>query len=445
MAAPPVLGRDVEGLAPGGSVVLDSGSASFPVERLDQLPPGEYLAQAVLHVNKDLNVVNAPGDYYSEPVPLTIDPARAETFSLTLGRRLPEERLPEDTEFVRYLKVRSKALSEFHGRPIFLRASVILPRGFDAEPDRRYPLRVHIGGYGSRFTDVPTVEVRGSAFRQLWLADDTPRFLLLKLDGCGPLGDPYQVDSDNHGPYGRAITEELIPHVERTFRGVGDGRSRVLDGGSTGGWVALGLQVFYPDFFNGAWSFCPDAVDFRSFQLVNIYEDANAYVNGSGFERPGARTADGDVRYTMRHECGLENVLGLGDSWAMSGGQWGAWNATYGPRGADGRPVPLWDPKTGAIDRRVVEHWTRYDLRMVLEKNWPELGPKLRGKLHIWVGEADDYFLNNAVHRLDAFLTRADPPADAAIAYGPGAGHCWIGIDEAAMMEQMAAATGARP
>ena len=154
---------------------------------------------------------------------------------------------------------------------------------------------------------------------------------------AGPLGDPYQVNSACHGPYGDAVTGELIPYIERTFRGIGRGIARVLDGSSTGGWVALALHVFYPDFWNGAWSFCPDSVDFRSFQLVNIYEDSNAYVNRHGFERPAARDPSGEVRFTMRHECGLENVLGRGDSWANSGGQWGAWNATFGPRA--GRPT----------------------------------------------------------------------------------------------------------
>ncbi len=204
----------------------------------------------------------------------------------------------------------------------------------------------------------------------------------------------------------------------------------MLDGGSTGGWVALALQIFYPDFFNGAWAFCPDSVDFRSFQLVNIYDDDNAYVNRHGFERPAARDVSGEVRFTMRHECQLENVLGRGDSWALSGGQWGAWNATYGPRGPDGRPVPLWDPVTGAIDHKAAGHWKTYDLRRVLEDNWTELGPKLEGKLHIWVGEADDFFLNNAVHQLDAFLSRAQPPYEGSITYGPGQGHCWMGISQ---------------
>ncbi len=443
--AAPVLGRDVDGLAAGGSVVVDSTAALFPLASLDALPPGPYTVQATLHTNPDLNLPNAPGDLVGPPVAVTLDPARGGPIALTLDRRLPDEALPQDTPFVRYLKLPSPALSAFHGRPMFVRASVVLPRGFDQEPDRKYPLRVHIGGYGSRFSDVPPVEVEGSEFRTLWLADDTPRFLYLTLDGAGPLGDPYQVDSANHGPYGQALTTELIPHVERTFRGMGTGQSRVLDGGSTGGWVSLALQVFYPDQFNGCWSFCADGVDFRHFQLVDVYADRNAYVNRFGFERPACRTRDGDVKYTMRHECALENVLGRGDSWAHSGGQWGAWNATYGPRGADGQPVPLWDPKSGALNPAVAEHWRRYDLRHVVESNWSNLGPKLRGKLHIWMGDADDFFLNNAMRRLEAFLVTAVPAAESTITFGPGQGHCWMGISERALWQEMARATGARP
>ncbi len=443
--APPVLAADLDGLAPGVVGVLDASSAIAPIAHLARLPAGEYNIQALFHANRDLNIPNAHGDLYSAPKRVRLDPSQGGTVSLVLSHAVPPERLPDDTPQVKYLRLPSRRLSDFHGRPMFLRAAVIVPKGFDAEPDRRYPLRVHIGGYGARFTEAGSMLAPGSSFERAWMADDTPRMLLLHLDGAGPLGDPYQVNSDNHGPYGDAVVHELIPYVEDRFRGIGRGEARVLDGGSTGGWVALALQIFYPDAFQGAWSFCPDSVDFRSFELVNIYRDANAYVNAHGFERPAARDVNGDVRYTMRHECQVENVLGRGDSWTMSGGQWGAWNATYGPKGPDGHPVPLWDPKTGVIDREVVAHWESYDLRLVLERNWATLGPKLRGKLHIWVGEADNFFLNNAVHRLDAFLSRAQPPFEGTIAYGPGRGHCWMGISERAMMEQMGAATGARP
>ncbi|HVG39690.1 MAG TPA: hypothetical protein VM870_10405, partial [Pyrinomonadaceae bacterium] len=182
---------------------------------------------------------------------------------------------------------------------------------------------------------------------------------------------------------------------------------------------------------------CPDGVDFRGFQLINIYEDRNAYVNARGFERPSARELNGDVRFTMRHECQMENVMGAGDSWALSGGQWGAWNAAYGPRGADGQPVPLWDPRTGEINRAVVEHWKKYDLRLVLAENWPTLGPKLRGKIHIAVGEADNYFLNNAVHLLEDFLREAAPAYGGTIVYAPGKGHCWSNLSEAQLIREM--------
>lgn len=277
---------------------------------------------------------------------------------------------------------------------------------------------------------------RGSQFRQAWLAADAPRMLLLHLDGAGPNGDPYQVNSANNGPHGDAVTKELIPHVEREFSGVGEPQARVLDGSSTGGWVSLALQIFYPDFFNGAWASCPDSVDFRAFQLVDVYGDDSAYVDERGRERPSARNRDGNVRFTMRHEVQMENVLGLGDSWTMSGRQWGAWNATYGPMGGDGRSLPLWDPETGLIDQSVTQHWEQYDLRLVLERNWDELAPRLRGKLNLWVGELDDYFLEDAVHLLDAFL-QTRPSIDTRIAYGAGRGHCWTGISQAEMMREM--------
>jgi Putative esterase len=440
----PVLGRDLAQLAPGESAVLDEKSAICPIASLEQLKPGRYAVQALLHRNPDLNFPNAPGDLYSPVANVQLEKNVPSRVRLELSEAVPAEKLPVDSDLIKYLKIPSRLLSDFHGRTIYLRAGVILPRSFATGAARSYPLLVHVGGYASRFSEVEAMMSPGSSFHGDWMAEDCPEMILMHLDGAGPLGDPYQVDSANHGPYGAAVTRELIPYVEQHFRGIGLPHARFLDGGSTGGWVALALQVFYPDYFNGAWSFCPDSVDFRSFQLVDIYEDDNAYINQHGFERPGARDLTGDVRYTMRHECQVENVLGHGDSWTLSGGQWGAWNATYGARGPDGRPVPLWNPKTGVIDHKAALHWQSYDLRRVLEANWAELGPKLRGKLHIWVGEADDYFLNNAVHRLDNFLSLAEPPFEGTINFGRGKGHCWIGVSQKAMMKQMAQRLAAR-
>jgi Putative esterase len=439
MDAPPVLARDVNNFAAGATAVIDEKAIAFPIEDLAHLPAGDYRVQAVFDSNIDLASVNAPGNLYSRVKRVHLDPAHGETIKIELTEQVLEE-LPAESNYIQYVRLQSDLLTKFHGRPIYLRAGIILPRDFDKDTTRRYPLRVQIGGYGTRYTIVQRMMANGSGFRRTWLADDTPRMVLLQLDGDGPFGDCYQVNSDNNGPYGDAVTQELIPHIEKQFRCIGAPSARVLTGGSTGGWVSLALQIFYPDFFNGTWSGYPDGVDFRAFQLINIYQNDNAYVNRWGFERPSARELNGDVKFTIRHECQMENVLGAGDSWTMSGQQWGAWNATYGPRGADGRPVPLWDAKTGKINRSVVEHWKKYDLRMTLQQNWKQLAPRLRGKLHIWVGEADDYFLNNAVHLLDAFLATAEPPYEGRITYGPGKGHGWTPISEAEMMKEMMAA-----
>ncbi|HYV05354.1 MAG TPA: alpha/beta hydrolase-fold protein [Blastocatellia bacterium] len=440
MDASPMLARDVSALRSGTVEVVDHHAISFPIESLSRLPAGDYFVRAVFDSNSDLKSVTAPGNLYSEPLKVHLEPAQAQPVKLQLTRKVPAEELPAETEQVKFIKLQSELLSKFHKRPIFLRAAVILPRGYESETARRYPLRVHIGGYGDRFTRAQSMMSSSASFRRIWLADDTPRMVMLFLDGDGPFGDCYQVNSDNNGPYGDAVTRELIPYVEQKFRLIGQPYARFVEGGSTGGWVSLALQVFYPDFFNGVWSGFPDGVDFRQFQLIDIYSDDNAYVNEHGFERPSARDLNGDVRFTVRHECQMENVIGLGDSWTMSGEQWGAWNATYGPRGSDGRPVALWDPKSGKINRAVVDHWKKYDLRMVLEQNWKTLAPKLRGKITIWVGEADEYFLNNAVHLLDAFLSKASPGYEGKILYGPGKGHGWMGIGERQMMDEMIAA-----
>lgn len=442
LGAAPVLGEDVR-LRPGDAVMTRADVLVFPILSLDRLPRGKYQAQAVLDVSRDLKLIDASGNLFSESVAVSLDPARGGVIRLALSNRFAEPALPDETEHVRWVKLRSQKLSRFHGRPVFLRAGVILPRDYDPDGHRRYPLRVHIGGYGTRFTEAASWMAEDAPFRKAWLADKTPRMALLFLDGAGPNGDPYQVNSDNNGPYGDALVEELIPWVEERFGCLGKGTARVLDGASTGGWVSLALQVFYPDFFNGAWAFAPDPVDFRAFELIDLYEDDNAYVNAHGFERPAKRSREGDVVYTVRHEVLLERVLGRGGRWELSGRDWCAWNAVFGPRGVDGRPRPLWDGATGKLDREVLGHWKRYDLRLRLARDWKALGPRLDGKLHVRAGDADEYFLNNAVHLLDDFLRDAKPRHGGTITFGPGEGHDWRGLTDAELLQAMGRRVGA--
>ena len=431
---PPYLGREADGFGDGAKATLDETSAIFPIGHLSKLPKGEYHVQAVFQHNRDLNMPNAPGSLVSEPKKVMIDPEAGGVVRLVLTRALADDEPPKDTAEVKYIKLRSEKLSQFHGRPMYLRAGVHLPPGHGEDKDKRYPLRVHIGGYGTRYTAVR--RMRSSA----------QGLIVLHLDGAGPYGDCYQVNSANNGPYGDAVTQELIPYVEKKYRGIGAGYARVTDGASTGGWVSLALQIFYPDFFNGAWSHAPDSVDFRAYERINIYRDENAYVDAMGKERPACRDTTGRVRYNVRHECQSEVVLGRGDRWELSGKDWCAWNATYGPRGKDGFPVPLWDGKTGKLNRDVLEHWKKYDLRLHLEKNWAALAPKLQGKLRIWVGEMDDYYLNEGVHYLDDFLTKAKPAFGGKVTFGPGAGHGYRVLSERQLVaEMLAAVEKARP
>jgi hypothetical protein len=421
--------------------VVNGSAFIFPITNLLALSPGPYWVQALFMCNPDLCLPNAPGNWYGVPQKLMLDPDKAAAIALELNHEIPPEELLPNTDETRFIKLKSERLSAFHHRPIYLRAGIILPRDYDHEQDRHYPLWVRIGGYGERYTVVNRLIHDQREFRPTWLANETPRFILLQLDGAGPYGDPYYVNSANNGPYGDALVEELIPYVEQNFRGRSDGHARVLSGVSTGGWVTLALQIFYPSFFGGAWASCPDPVDFRAFELVNLYQEANAYTDDSGRERSSERNLKGESVLSMRREVGLENLLGSGNSYTRSGEQWGAWNAVYSPHGADGRPMPIWDPQTGRIDRRVAEQWRKYDLRLVLQENWSTLGPQLRGKLHIASGEADQYYLNNAVHLLDDFLSHADPPAPKTIVYGPGKGHGWSNLNLRQMLDQMRAAT----
>jgi S-formylglutathione hydrolase FrmB len=437
--APLVIARDINGFASGINIGLDQHD--LMASKAQRESRGTHTIQALFDSNRDMRSPNAPGNLYSKPEPFQFNSVRTGTVKLELTQQVPPDQLPPETSDLKFVKLQSKLLSRFHGRPIFLRAGIILPRDYEREASRQYALWVRIGGLNGHYTVVSRLMANDSEFRKTWLGENTPRLILVQLDGAGPYGDPYQINSANNGPYGDALIQELIPHIEARFRAIAQPRARVLSGTSTGGWVALALQVFYPDFFNGAWASCPDPVDFRALELVNIYQDENFYMNKNGYERPSARDSKGDITLTVRDEVGMEKRLGRGNDFLLSGEQWGEWNAAFGPRGANGLPVPLWDVESGAINRAVAEQWKKYDLRLVLEKNWKTLGPKLRGKIHIAAGEADQYFLNNAVHLLEESLSRADPPFEGKITYGPGKTHGWTNLSLRQMLGEMEAST----
>jgi len=437
-STPVVFGTDIDSWDGSTPLSIDDTRrlTGYKADRLADLTPGSYFLQVLYDQDTLRSYPNADGNRYSRPQAVQVR-AGANRFTATLTERIREEP-PQSTKYLKYFEVRSELLSEFWGRPMALRAAVLLPSSYYAAGAQRYPLRFQFGGYHTRHTRLERKLERDSSFRAWWFSGEAPQLIHVLLDGEGPYGDPYYVDSANNGPYGSALTQELIPYLEEQLRAVGRPEGRFVDGGSTGGWVSLALQVFYPDYFNGVWSYCADAVDFHHFQLVDIYADDNAYTNPHGYERPSMRTTQGEPVFSIREEIQLERVLGRGDTYATSGGQWGAWNAAYGPRGSDGRPREIWDPATGAVNREVAEAWKAYDLLHVLRSNWGKRGPQLQGKLHIWMGDMDSFYLNNAMRELEAFLQQATAPAsDARFHWGQGEGHCWLGISEEELIEQM--------
>lgn len=470
-----IFGIDVDGLMPGEPAVFDAGVFGYPVKSLSEVPPGEYYVQALLHKyetfrRSDGHVVKlpmdrgegqrwniAPGNLVSTPRKVRIDPRSGGGIDIVLDKVIPQFPEEKDTKYIKHLKIQSKLLTEFWGRPMYLGAIILLPEGFDEHPEARYPLMVYQGHFERKFDtlvgfreeppDPGAKPERTSSsgvweefyrlfdeyshkFYKDWTGPNFPRMILVTIQHANPyFDDSYAVNSANVGPYGDAITYELIPYIEKNFRGIGEGWARTLYGGSTGGWESLGVQIFYPDEYNGTWTFCPDPIDFRAYTSVNIYENKNAYYMDSRWKRtprPGFRNELGEVLSTNEEMNHLELVLGEN---SRSGYQFDIWQAVFGPVGDDGYPKPIWDKKTGVIDRSVAEYWREhYDLRYLLEKNWERIGPKLRGKIHIYTGDMDNWYLNNAVYLMEDFLKHTkNPPYEGSVEYGDRHPHCWCG------------------
>jgi len=465
-----VFGMDVEAMTPGQALTLDAGAFGFPIRRLDEVPAGDYFVQAVLHRYETFHRADgqtlklpmdrgegqhwnlAPGNLYSTPRRVSLGTA-GNTVAIALDKEIPPIPEPTDTKYIRHLKIQSALLTKFWGRPMFLSANVLVPEGFDTHTDVRYPLMISEDHFNADFdgfrTEPPDPNLppdknerfhlsgynriqqeEAYKFYQQWSGPTFPRILIAEINHANPyFDDSYAVNSANLGPYGDAIETELIPAIEKQFRGIGQGWARFVYGGSTGGWEAMAVQMFYPDHYNGAFIACPDPVDFRAYTTINIYEDANAfYLQGTHtqFLQPAARNYLGQTLGTVQSMNQYELALG---SHARSGEQFDIWQAVFGPVGDDGYPKPIFDKQTGVIDRSVAAYWKEhYDLSAILQRDWATLGPKLKGKLRVYVGSADTYFLNNAVYYLEDFLkTTKDPYYEGEVKYGERAEHCWNG------------------
>jgi hypothetical protein len=362
-------------------------------------------AQAVVRFNPhDRNVGRGPGNGYSQVVRVS---EKSPTPMLIVDR-LVRERKFEETKWVKLLSIKSTLLSKYHGRDVYLNASVRLPASYYDQPKRRYPAIFEVPGFGGthfvRGANLPTREENKGGVE----------FLRVMLDPSCPRGHHVFADSANNGPVGKALVTELIPAFNRKFRAIADPKARFLTGHSSGGWSSLWLQVTYPDQFGGTWSTAPDPVDFRDFQQINLYKPSeNMYVDSKGNRRPIARLGD---RVALWYDdfSKMEHVLGYG-------GQLHSFEAVFSPRGKDGEPRSLWDRETGKVNTQVAKTWEKYDIRLVLERNWKTLGPKIKGKLHVHMGTADTFYLEGATQLLKESLKKLD--SDAVVEMHPGRTH----------------------
>ena len=469
-----IFGVTVDGLKPGEAVTIDGSASGYPIRSISDVPPGDYTAQAVLNIYETFHRSGgetiklapdrgegqhwnlAPGNLYSTPQKVHVGP-ESPPISLSLNNVIGPISPEPDSKYIRHLRIQSALLSKFWGRPMYLSAIVLVPEGFDEHANAHYPEMVFEGHFAEGFEDFRTTppdpnlkpdysyrfQLAGynriqqqEAYEEYkkWISPGFPRVLVIQIQHANPYyDDSYAVNSANLGPYGDAIETELMPAVEKKFRGIGQEWARFLYGGSTGGWESLAVQMFYPGHYNGAFVACPDPVDFHAYMTTDLYNQPNIfYLEGTNkrVEQPAMRDYLGHTQITVRDNVAYEAALG---DHGRSGEQFDIWQAVYGPVGADGYPQPIFDKQTGVIDHKTATYWRdHYDLDAILQRDWNTLGPKLQGKLHIYVGSDDTYFLNDAVYLMEDFLKSTGTPGhgvpyEGEVKYGPRAEHCWNG------------------
>lgn len=465
------FGMDVEDWTSGASLSFDMEAFGYPIQALKDFPDGDFYVQVLFHKYETFNRADghvvklpmdrgegqqwnrAPGNLYSTPQQVSIKNGKFPALNIELDQKIPPIEEPEDTKYIKHIKIKSELLSAFWGRDMYLGAHVLLPEGWAENPQVKYPLAIMHGHFPSDFGGFSTtppdpnlkpeyserfkvdgynimVEQEAYDFYKTWTEPDFPRVIAIEIQHPTPYyDDSYAVNSEAQGPYGDAITYELIPYIEKQFRGIGEGWARFVYGGSTGGWEALAVQVKYPTEYGMCFAACPDPIDFRAYCLVNIYEDDNAYYKEGPFRKTlvaGHRDYLGNVDATLRDMNYRELVLG---SKGRSGQQWDIWEATYSPIGADGYPKRIWDRVSGKIDKEVANYWKEnYDLAYILKRDWIKHGHDWKNKIHIYCGDMDNYYLNNAVYLAEEILSETSSPYyHGEVDYGDRAEHCWNG------------------
>jgi hypothetical protein len=443
---PPFFGRDIERLGPGQMATIAGSDLGSPVESLRDIPAGDYFVQALISVYTEFhradghvvwmhddrwegqNATTSPGNIVSEVRKVHLDPASGYTVRLEATRVLPAIEVPADTRWVKRIKIQSPMLTKFWGQPIYLGAVILLPRDYETSTID-YPVH-YMQGHFSIAPPAGFADDANNPLYKEWVKDNFPRFIDVTFQHPTPyFDDSYAVNSPNNGPYGDAIMQELIPYIESHFRVIHQPWARLLSGGSTGGWEAFALQVYHPDFFGGTWAYCPDPLTFSDVEGVNVYKDVSAFYKQYDWRREptiNSRTLQDEVSLTSEQRNHYELVKG---THGRAGEQLDIWEAVFGPLGPDGYFQPMWDHRTGEMHREVAQYWSdSTDILHYMQRTWPTLGPKLVGKLHVYVGDWDTFYLDRATREVEAWMkTTTNPHYEGFFMYGERKPHCWIG------------------
>lgn len=396
----PCFAITVNNIQPGSKILFDDNAVSYPV-KLSDIERGEYNAQVVWDKNEGgRSIAESPGNMYNDAITVQLTKHTGAVFNIACNNVIKEKSFAE-TQFVKELKVPSALLSASYKRPTTINAAILLPKEYYEEPDRKFPVLYWISGYGGDYHNY-------SGKNDPSMPVDTTPCIRVFLDGNCSLGHCVYANSDNNGPWGDALTQELIPQVEKTYR---TDKARLLTGHSSGGWTVLWLQTHYPKVFDACWSSSPDPVDFRNFQQVNLYEDKNIFYAKDSSLRAAGTIAGRFPWITMKNMLQMEHVIYRGE-------QMHSFDAVFSIKNNDGSPRRLCNELTGEIDPVTVEHWKNYDISLYVRKNWQQLEPDLKEKIRVSVGEQDNFLLNYAVHLFDNEMKKIN--ADFVFAYYPG-------------------------
>ena len=396
----PCFSIDVNNVKPGQKVVFDDAAVFYPTA-LSDIERGTYYAQVVWDKNEGgRSIAESPGNLYNNTIVVAITKDRAKSFDIVCNEVIKEPGFTE-TQFVKELKASSALLTSFYKRPTTINAAILLPKEYYTQPNRKFPALYWISGYGGDYHGYSGKNVPSDPL-------DTTACIRIFLDGNCPGGHSVYANSDNNGPWGDALIQELIPLVEKTYR---TNAARLLTGHSSGGWTVLWLQTHYPKVFAACWSSSPDPVDFRSFQQIDLYSEKNLYFAKDSTVHLAATIAGRFPWITMKTMCSMEHVIYRGE-------QMHSFNFVFSSRNPDGTPRSLWNDETGEIDPITFDHWKNYDISLYLRTNWQRIKPDLQGKIRVTVGNQDNFLLNYAVHLLDDEMKKQD--AGFVFEYFPG-------------------------